>query len=163
MVINDLFSHHFTHKHLKIIFWLPAKNPFSFAGITNQFFHFPSLPTPDVSPSQKSTPQPPQPPATIQYWTSDNTRRLEYAAIDAASQGLRGFLNKLIPECMLPKEMRRTRFCDGDEGSDAGSVRRYRLDLPGEEEEGKKHTEKEGGKKSGVFRRWSGGLRSTTS
>lgn len=134
--------------------YLPSTPP----QTANQFFHFPSLPTPDASPNSKDIPQP-QPPATMQYWTSDNTRRLEYAAIDAASRGLRGFLNRLIPECMLPKDMRRTRFCEGDEDSDAGSVRRYRLDLPGEEEG--KNTEKEG-KRSGVFRRWSGGLRSST-
>jgi hypothetical protein len=96
----------------------------------------------------------------VNYWTSDRTRRLEYAAIDAASQGIRGFVNKLIPECMLSKEFKRTRFCRGDEGSDAGSVRRYRLDLPADEEE-EKYAAK-GPERMGFFRRLSGGLRKTS-
>ncbi len=73
-------------------------------------------------------------PATTQYWTSDQTRRLEYAAIDAAGKGVRGFFIRLVPDCILPPGSRRTRFCgDGEEGRE-GSVRRYRLCLPEEKE-----------------------------
>lgn len=65
------------------------------------------------------------PPQTTHYWTSDRTRRLEYAAIDAASRGVRGWvMRNMVPECFVPQERRRVGFDD-----DTGSVRRYRLDL----------------------------------
>ncbi|KAF3761660.1 hypothetical protein M406DRAFT_99877 [Cryphonectria parasitica EP155] len=65
------------------------------------------------------------PPQTTHYWTSDRTRRLEYAAIDAASRGVRGWvMRNMVPECFVPKANRRVGFDD-----DGGSVRRYRLDL----------------------------------
>lgn len=65
------------------------------------------------------------PPQTTHYWTSDRTRRLEYAAIDAASRGVRGWvMRNVVPECFVPRENRRMGFDD-----DSGSVRRYRLDL----------------------------------
>lgn len=71
------------------------------------------------------TPLSPFPPQTTHYWTSDRTRRLEYAAIDAASRGVRGWvMRNCVPECFVPKERRRVCFDD-----DTGSVRRYRLDL----------------------------------
>ncbi|KAL1858304.1 hypothetical protein Daus18300_009922 [Diaporthe australafricana] len=64
-------------------------------------------------------------PQTTHYWTSDRTRRLEYAAIDAASRGVRGWvMRNCVPECFVPRERRRVCF-----GDDSGSVRRYRLDL----------------------------------
>ncbi|OWP02887.1 hypothetical protein B2J93_3467 [Marssonina coronariae] len=118
---------------------------------SSQFFQFPSLPPPSPPPA-------PQPPATVQYWTSDSTRRLEYAAIDAASKGVKGFFVRMVPDCILPQEKRRARFCDGEEGSEAGSVRRYRLVLP---EEGEAAGEKAGtgggeGRIMGVWRRWTG-------
>lgn len=65
------------------------------------------------------------PPQTTHYWTSDRTRRLEYAAIDAASRGVRGWvMRNMVPDCFVPKDNRRVGFDD-----DGGSVRRYRLDL----------------------------------
>ncbi|KAJ9142480.1 hypothetical protein NKR23_g7188 [Pleurostoma richardsiae] len=71
----------------------------------------------------------PVPPPTTHYWTSDRTRRLEYAAIDAAGRGVRGWVMKhIVPECFVPKERRRMGFED-----DRGSVRRYRIDLECEE------------------------------
>ncbi|KAI0401105.1 hypothetical protein F4802DRAFT_442822 [Xylaria palmicola] len=67
----------------------------------------------------------PPPPQTTHYWTSDHTRRLEYAAIDAASRGVKGWVMKhVVPDCFVPKESRRVTFDD-----DTGSVRRYRLEL----------------------------------
>ncbi|KAF7892746.1 uncharacterized protein EAF02_000284 [Botrytis sinoallii] len=103
-----------------------------------QYFHFPSLS--DDLPQETSNPTStvaPPPPATIHYWTSDQTRRLEYAAIDAASKGIRGFVTRCIPDCFLPAEKRGNRFCQEDmrEGDDdAGSVRRYRLVMEDEVE-----------------------------
>jgi hypothetical protein len=105
-----------------------------------QFFQFPSLspPTPPAASSELETqPPPPPPPATIHYFLLPETRRLEYAAIDAASRGVRGFITKLLPDCILPCEYRRTKFHnEADQDSDAGSVRRYRLTFPDPEEKG---------------------------
>lgn len=69
------------------------------------------------------------PPQTTHYWTSDQTRRLEYAAIDAASRGFKGWMMRhMVPDCFVPKEKRRVTFDD-----DTGSVRRYRIELETEE------------------------------
>lgn len=71
----------------------------------------------------------PSPPQTTHYWTSDRTRRLEYAAIDAASRGVRGWVMRhMVPDCFIPEDHRRLRFDD-----DRGSVVRYRLDLDGDD------------------------------
>ncbi|KAK1836744.1 hypothetical protein QBC39DRAFT_246972 [Podospora conica] len=76
----------------------------------------------------------PPPPQTTHYWTSDRTRRLEYAAIDAASRGVRGWVMRhVVPDCFVPKSKRRVGFED-----DTGSVVRYRLDLEEESPEGEK-------------------------
>jgi hypothetical protein len=105
-----------------------------------QFFQFPSLSptTPTTSELEPQPPlnHPPPPPATIHYFLLPETRRLEYAAIDAASRGVRGFITKLLPDCILPSELRRIKFHNGDQDSDAGSVRRYRLNFPDPEEKG---------------------------
>ncbi|PNY22940.1 Uncharacterized protein TCAP_07032 [Tolypocladium capitatum] len=92
------------------------------------YFQFP---TPDLveltetTPHQESAPLPPQ---TTHYWTSDSTRRLEYAAIDAASRGVKGWVRRhLVPDCISPRHVA---FDD-----DTGSVRRYRLDLEDEQHE----------------------------
>lgn len=74
---------------------------------------------------------PPLPPQPTHYWTSDRTRRLEYAAIDAATRGVKGWvMRNLVPECFVPKENRHVSFDD-----DTGSVRRYRLDLEEDEDD----------------------------
>lgn len=79
---------------------------------------------------------------------------MEYAAIDAASKGVRGFFIKLVPDCILPVEKRRTRFCEGEEvGGREGSVRRYRLCLP-EEKDGGEVGVKE--RRGGLWRRMTG-------
>lgn len=76
----------------------------------------------------EQTPATNQPPRTTHYWTSDRTRRLEYAAIDAAGRGVRGWVRRnLIPECFGPRHVA---FDD-----DRGSVRRYRLELEDDHEE----------------------------
>jgi hypothetical protein len=78
---------------------------------------------------RSETPTYPLPPTTTHYWTSDRTRRLEYAAIDAASKGVRGWvLRHVVPECFVPESKRRIGFED-----DRGSVVRYRLDLDSED------------------------------
>lgn len=83
------------------------------------------------SPTDLVAPCLPMPPQTTQYWTSDDTRRQEYAAIDAASRGVKGWvLRKLVPDCLLPKQSKQHVAFDDD----TGSVRRYRLDLDDVEE-----------------------------
>ncbi|KAH7265465.1 uncharacterized protein BKA55DRAFT_535392 [Fusarium redolens] len=82
------------------------------------------------------TPIPSPPPQTTHYWTSDRTRRLEYAAIDAATRGVKGWvLRHLVPDCFVSCENKHVSFDD-----DSGSVRRYRLELEDD------HAEKSGGK-----------------
>ncbi|KXJ97233.1 hypothetical protein Micbo1qcDRAFT_6535 [Microdochium bolleyi] len=99
----------------------------------HSYYHFPSLEVvpgsqPEVEPLDEGPLYPP-PPQTTHYWTSDQTRRLEYAAIDAASHGVKGWiLRHVVPDCFVPKSNRRLTFDD-----DTGSVRRYRLELECEE------------------------------
>ncbi|KAI0453733.1 hypothetical protein F5B21DRAFT_271507 [Xylaria acuta] len=95
---------------------------------SNSYYYFPPPEAitghegPDEETEQVYHPPPPQ---TTHYWTSDHTRRLEYAAIDAASRGIKGWVMKyMVPDCFVPKDNRRLTFDD-----DTGSVRRYRLEL----------------------------------
>jgi hypothetical protein len=61
---------------------------------------------------------------TTMHWTSPCTRKREYERIDRANNGFRGFLNKVMPRCVSgPQE----KFYEKDQ-SDAGSVRRYRIE-----------------------------------
>ena len=84
------------------------------------------FPEPDLpAPEYELESRPAMPPPTTHYWTSDHTRRLEYAAIDAARRGVRGWARRnLVPRCMAPKDGGHLDFDD-----DSGSVRRYRLDI----------------------------------
>jgi hypothetical protein len=63
-------------------------------------------------------------PATTTHWMSPSTRQREYERIDRANTGLRGMIRRVVPRCVSgPQE----KFYENDQ-SDAGSVRRYRLD-----------------------------------
>jgi len=77
-------------------------------------------------------------PVTIMHWTSDETRRREYDAIDRQSRGIRGFWNKIRPRVFRSKSAVQRGFYDPRKSmsgsTDAGSVRRYRLRLEGEEQ-----------------------------
>ncbi|CAK7271433.1 hypothetical protein SEPCBS57363_004615 [Sporothrix epigloea] len=119
------------------------------------YFHFPSLelhpaaddipPRPSSHdsasyvngydfPADNSTAYQVIPPQTTHYWTSDQTRRLEYAAIDAASRGFKGWVMRhMVPDCFVPKAKRLVTFDD-----DTGSVRRYRIELETEDSAEKK-------------------------
>ncbi|KAI1427837.1 hypothetical protein F5Y12DRAFT_120546 [Xylaria sp. FL1777] len=95
---------------------------------TNSYFYFPSpegITGRDEAADGTDEVYHPPPPQTTHYWMSDHTRRLEYAAIDAASRGIKGWVMKhVVPDCFVPKDNRRLTFDD-----DTGSVRRYRLEL----------------------------------
>ncbi|KAI1322844.1 hypothetical protein F5Y16DRAFT_25813 [Xylariaceae sp. FL0255] len=89
------------------------------------YFYFPPIEAGSEPVEQQQDPIHPPPPQTTHYWTSDHTRQLEYAAIDAATQGVKGWIMKhIVPDCFVPREHRRLTFDD-----DTGSVRRYRLEL----------------------------------
>jgi hypothetical protein len=72
------------------------------------------------------------PPTTI-HWTSPSTRRREYAEIDREGRGLRGLLTKI--RARWGRASPPVGFWEEDRVGDGGSVRRYRLELPDEEEE----------------------------
>jgi hypothetical protein len=101
-------------------------------GAANQtgYYQFPVSDLVEVTETSQEAPSTCLPPQTTHYWTSDRTRRLEYAAIDAASKGVTGWIRRnLLPDCFIGKN-RHVAFDD-----DSGSVRRYRLDLEDEQDE----------------------------
>ncbi|KAF3010674.1 hypothetical protein E8E13_005399 [Curvularia kusanoi] len=64
-------------------------------------------------------------PATTTHWTSASTRKRDYERIDRQNTGLQGLFRRVAPRCVSgPQE----KFYEKDQ-SDAGSVRRYRLDV----------------------------------
>lgn len=129
------------------------------------YFHFPELAEEGSHgarpPAKAEAGARPVVPATVQYWTSAETRKREYAAIDAASTGVKGLCLKLLPDCMVPDEYRVLGFTEREEdemrergrgasqprrkgrgkGED-GSVRRYRIEV----DEGERETEKSRGR-----------------
>ncbi|SPO05453.1 uncharacterized protein DNG_08140 [Cephalotrichum gorgonifer] len=89
---------------------------------TTTLFQFPE---PDIAVAEPAEDQMLMPPPSTHYWTSDHTRRMEYAAIDAARRGVRAWAKRnLVPNCLVPKDGGHLDFDD-----DTGSVRRYRLEL----------------------------------
>lgn len=139
----------------------------------NQYFYFPPLASTEIDTDHLncSNPQlpslPPPPPSTTHYWTSNSSRRLEYAAIDAASSGVRGFLVRIVPDCILPAKAQRTKFWGREnECKREGSVRRYRLALPeeGDDSHGIRNVSylnesNNGKKRPSLMRKWSSGLK----
>jgi hypothetical protein len=72
-------------------------------------------------------------PATVMEWTSPSTRRAEYEKIDRASRGVRGLWRRVAPRWCQGRDSRTPFFEEGKNGRE-GSVRRFRMDLPDEEE-----------------------------
>jgi len=100
-----------------------------------------SIPSVPPIPDAYDQPPPSEPslrpvPTTVIDWKSTTTRRREYAHIDKVNRGLRGWWVKWAPK-WCPKA-RRQGFYNEKKDSDAGSVRRYRLDLPEDDEAGTK-------------------------
>lgn len=77
-----------------------------------------------------------QPTATVIDWTSQSTRRREYEKIDRASRGVRGLWRRVAPQWCQSKNDRMPFFDPGKSGKACreGSVRRFRMDLPDEQE-----------------------------
>lgn len=75
-------------------------------------------------------------PATITEWTSPSTRRREYEKIDRNNRGLRGLWRRWTPSCMHAADTRVPFFEETTKRKEcAGSVRRFRMDLPDEDGE----------------------------
>lgn len=66
-------------------------------------------------------------PAANIDWTSPSTRRREYEKIDKARTGFRGSLRRVTPGFL--RKHGRVGFHDDGKGSDAGTVRRFRMDV----------------------------------
>lgn len=72
---------------------------------------------------------------TVIDWTSPSTRRREYAKIDRASSGFRGFWRRVAPKWCQNRNRRTPFFEEGKGGKTSeGSVRRFRMDIPEEPE-----------------------------
>lgn len=71
-------------------------------------------------------------PTTVMEWTSPSTRRREYEKIDRASRGVRGFWRRVAPR-WCQRNSRTPFFEEGKSGRE-GSVRRFRMDLPDDDE-----------------------------
>lgn len=71
------------------------------------------------------------------FWTSEKTRQAEYAKIDAAHGGLKGFVKRILPRSWGWAHGKRRNFCQkapvptecDDTVSEADSVRRYRVSI----------------------------------
>lgn len=96
---------------------------------------------------------------TTMHWTSPCTRKREYERIDKANSGLRGFFRKVTPRCVSgPQE----KFYSDKDQSDAGSVRRYRMeDLDDDAHVDEKHDARprtspmpRPGSRPGIAKRW---------
>ena len=65
-------------------------------------------------------------PATLIDWTLPSTRRKQYNEIDKSCRGLRGLVRRCIPS-LFRSRGKRVGFYDAERSSDAGTVRRYRV------------------------------------
>ena len=66
-------------------------------------------------------------PAANIDWTLPSTRRREYEKIDKARSGFRGLIRRVTPRIL--QKNGRVGFHDDGKGSDAGTVRRFRMDV----------------------------------
>lgn len=140
---KDPFELHQRSKQIFQLFEAPQDNQSSTSQKARRHLALPSLPAlSHMQEAQEGTDpeeglQPPQyenhVPATIIDWTLPSTRRDEYREIEKSCKGLRGLWRRLAPRWCQRNS--RLNFFDVDNGDDAGSVRRYRLDLPPAEEE----------------------------
>ena len=65
-------------------------------------------------------------PATPIDWTLPSTRRKQYNEIDKSCRGFRGLVRRIIPS-LFRSRGKRVGFYDAERSSDAGTVRRYRV------------------------------------
>jgi len=74
----------------------------------------------------EDTAAPAQLPDTTMHWMSPRTRKTQYERIDRANTGFRGLLRRVVPRCVSGPPTQS--FYENDK-SDAGSVRRFRMDM----------------------------------
>ncbi|KAF2196036.1 hypothetical protein GQ43DRAFT_281382 [Delitschia confertaspora ATCC 74209] len=91
-----------------------------------------------ASPTEEST-NTVELPNTVIHWTSPTTRRREYEKIDRSNSGMRCLIRRITPKCVSGPPP--PRFYEEDK-DDAGSVRRYRMDLAESEDEEEEPDEK---------------------
>ena len=72
-------------------------------------------------------------PATTIDWTLPSTRRREYRKIESCCRGIPGLWRRFAPRFLQGN--RRLSFYNNEKDDDAGSVRRYRIGLPENEDE----------------------------
>lgn len=65
-------------------------------------------------------------PATTIDWTLPSTRRKQYNEIDRSCRGFRGLVRRCVPS-LFRSRRKRVGFYDAERSSDAGTVRRYRV------------------------------------
>jgi hypothetical protein len=76
-------------------------------------------------------------PDTTMHWMSPCTRKTQYEKIDRANTGFRGLLRKIVPRCVSGPPTQT--FYENDQ-SDAGSVRRFRVDVSDDDDVDEKNT-----------------------
>jgi len=121
---------------------LPGYGPsatadFGSRPVTAPLFNDDSIPISPLSKESKDTVAPVDVPDTTMHWMSPCTRKTQYEKIDRANTGLRGFFRKVVPRCVSGPPTQT--FYENDK-SDAGSVRRFRMDVSDDDEADEKST-----------------------
>lgn len=93
---------------------------------------------PRINPRRSSSQLAPEVVSTEQvFWTSEETRQAEYAKIDAAHTGVRGFVKRVFPRSWKAVQGARRNFCtksspttdSTQSDTDSDSVRRFRISI----------------------------------
>ncbi|KAL6710590.1 hypothetical protein ACN47E_008638 [Coniothyrium glycines] len=121
----SLFSNPSYHSHSGLP--SPSLSQREFTSVPSRFSTEEMPAVTEIVPSPTSTDDglaTPEKTNTTMHWTSPGTRRRDYERIDKANSGFRGLIRRVVPRCVSgPQE----KFYEKDQ-SDAGSVRRYRMD-----------------------------------
>jgi hypothetical protein len=112
-----------------------ADAEFALRPVTAPHINDDSIATSPLSKQSEELLMPVEAPDTTMHWLSPCTRKTQYEKIDRANSGFRGLLRKMVPRCVSGPPA--PTFYDNDK-SDAGSVRRYRMDMLDDEEEDEK-------------------------
>lgn len=101
-------------------------------GAATETLHYQSTYDSDVGPLDEKTIATADVEDTTMHWMSPSTRKKQYDKIDRANSGLGSMIRRILPRCVSGPGPQR--FHD-DEKSDAGSVRRYRVGVPDDEDD----------------------------
>jgi hypothetical protein len=96
-----------------------------------------AIPVSPLSKGSEDSIAPVDAPDTTMHWLSPSTRKTQYEKIDRANTGLRGMFRKVVPRCVSGPPTQT--FYEHD-NSDAGSVRRFRMDVSDDDEADEKNT-----------------------